>query len=221
MGLWYFVTRLGEIQLLAPAVGLGVWLLGHCAPGRAVAVRWLLGLLAASMLTAASKVAFMGWGYGVARWDFTGLSGHAMYAAAIYPVLLAVMAVWVFGAAGRGWGALAGAGVALVVGWSRIEVHAHSGSEVALGLLAGALVSALVLRHFTTVEGGFSRLTLALPVVLPVVLGVWLGLGVHWAPPPRTHQWVTALALRLSGHERPFTRLDLHRSATHFTDPRG
>lgn len=217
MGLWYFVTRLGEIQLLAPAVGLGVLLLAGSAPGRVVVARWLLGLAAGTVFTTASKVAFLGWGYGVARWNFTGASGHAMYAAAIFPVLLAVAALWIAGGQGRRWGAWLGMGLALVVGWSRIEVHAHSVSEVLMGLALGGAISAWVLPSLAAVDEVAPRLS----VVLPVALSVWLGLGVHWAPPPRTHQWVTALALRLSGHDRPFTRTDLYRSATHFTHPQG
>jgi membrane-associated phospholipid phosphatase len=202
---WPVITRLGEAQILLPAaLALCAWL-GRRAPARPL-VAWWLGLLAlAVLITTASKVAFLGWGVGSAWLDFTGVSGHAMFAAAIYPLLLGVEA------AGRSaaWQRLAfGAGVslALLVAVSRVMVGAHSVSEVVAGLAVGGAASAWALG-----QGHLPRLRV--PVLLPVALAAWLALTPAHAPPSRTHTWVTRLSLAMSGRTEPYTRSDLRRAA--------
>ena len=78
---WLYVTRLGEAEIVLPVmlVSMG-WLLRR--PGHARLVSWWSGLVAGAVLvTLATKVAFIGFGVGVAVIDFTGVSGHAMFAA--------------------------------------------------------------------------------------------------------------------------------------------
>lgn len=209
MGIWTVITRLGELQLLAPALVLGMVLLTRTDRGGFfIALVWLTSLLAASLLTTATKIAFIGWGYGVAAWDFTGISGHAMFAAAIYPILLASLGVLLAGNAGRNIGLGIGSLLALLVGWSRLEVWAHSPSEMALGLLAGGCVSWFTLGNMLRLYGTSYRISVAAPILLII----WLGAGVHWAPPSRTHDWVTQIALSLSGRDLPYTRTELHRN---------
>jgi hypothetical protein len=50
----------------------------------------MLPIAMAATLVTATKMAFMGFGWGIASIDFTDMSGHAMLAAAIYPVLAVV-----------------------------------------------------------------------------------------------------------------------------------
>ena len=50
-----------------------------------------------SWTTTASKVAFIGWGLGLSALDFTGISGHAMIASAVYPLLLGTLAANLIG----------------------------------------------------------------------------------------------------------------------------
>lgn len=86
---WRFITRLGEAQLLLPPLALVLawfrWRLG----ARPVVLAWTGAIGVAAFITTVTKVAFLGWGVGSAELDFTGISGHAMFAAAVLPVLAA------------------------------------------------------------------------------------------------------------------------------------
>ncbi len=220
---WFAVTRLGESQILLPAFAAGaLWLAfarpawargrlaatahGHDHPARGAAWRWFAGIVAATAVTTASKIAFLGFGLGVAAIDFTGFSGHSMYATAILPVLGAI----VFG---RG-GAVAGALLALVVMVSRVEVGAHSWSEALSGLALGGAVAWWTLAHYLDHPGAVRA-----PLLLPIALACWLTVLPWRGPPSQTHQLVVALSLKLSGRTQPYTRHELlhgeiHRVAT-------
>jgi len=212
---WFAITRLGESEILLPAFLAGaLWLAfarpawargrlaatvhGHDHPARGAAWRWVVGLAAATAVTTASKIAFLGFGIGVAAIDFTGFSGHSMYSMAILPVLGAI----VFGRAG----AVAGALLALVVMVSRVQVHAHSWSEALSGFVLGALVAWWTLAAYLAHPGA-----VRVPLLLPIALACWLGLLSGHMPPSRTHHLVVALSLKLSGRTQPFTRHDLLR----------
>lgn len=84
--------------------------------------------------------------------------------------------------------------LAVVLAVSRVMVQAHSVSEVVLGLLLGSAVTLLAISKADLPRGTWR-------LYVPVLL----------APPLPTHQLVTRLALLLSGHARPYTRLDLLR----------
>ena len=199
---WQLFTRLGEAQILLPAAALvGLSLLGRPA-GRALVLRWWGWLAGAVLLTTTSKLAFIGWGLGSARWDFTGISGHAMFSAAIYPVLLAVLwpPRW---SKARSAGAWVGAALAVAVSVSRVVVEAHSVSEAVAGTLVGAGAGAVAWRLGTLRSG--------LAVWLPPLIALWLLATPVVAPPSRTHSMVTRWALALSGHAQPCTRVQLHR----------
>ena len=199
--LWHLVTRLGEVHILLPAALLAALALLRQAQTRPMAGRWLLALLLAATLTTVTKLAFIGWGMGIRSLNFTGISGHAMFAAAIYPCLLAVMASRLPLTVQR---LAVGAGLALAVavGLSRIEVGAHSLSEVIAGLLLGGLVSAMALM-----PSGLPRRAMGL--VLPAVVGLWLVLTPVHAPPMQTHSYVIRLSLALAGIQVPHTRAEL------------
>lgn len=198
---WQVVTRLGEAEILLPASLLAALALLRRAESRPLAAWWVALLGAAVVLTTASKIAFIGWGIGWPALDFTGISGHAMFAAAVYPLLLKMLA------SGRStrarWLALgAGVALALLVGVSRVIVGAHSVSEVVAGLLVGGAASAgaLMLVRLPPTRLG---------PALPATMAVWLALMVLHAPASRTHSTVTRLALKLAGHATPYTRNDL------------
>jgi membrane-associated phospholipid phosphatase len=168
-----------------------------------LALRWVLLVAVATVLTTASKVAFIGWGLGWAPINFTGVSGHAMFAAAVYPVLL----VSFVNADARGHYSRAialGYGIALLVGVSRVVVGAHSVSEVLAGLLLGGAASAL------TLAWSAPPTRLMRPLV-PLALVVWIALTPLHLPASQTHNFVTRLALALAGHDTPYTRHDLLR----------
>lgn len=202
--LWQLVTRLGEAEILLPAALVAALTLVWRAHARPLVLWWMALLGSAALLTTLSKLAFMGWGLGWAEINFTGISGHAMFAAAIYPLLLGTLAAH----APRRVRQLAiGAGFALaaVVAYSRVVVGAHSYSEALAGALLGAGVSAVVLS-----VANLPR-TLIGPL-LPLAMGLWLSLMPVHASASYTHSAVTRLALALSGRDAPYTRADLLRA---------
>lgn len=207
---WSLLTRLGEAQLLLPLMALAVgWLLTR--PGQArTALGWLAAVALAAAITTASKVAFIGYGWGLPALDFTGFSGHAMFSAAVLPPLLRLAlggARWLPSAtaehgapAGRARLAVAGGYLlAAAVAVSRVQVGAHSWSEVLSGYALGALASSAVLA-----AGHWPRRALA-PAV-PLLLAAGLAWGVVGAPASRSHDWVTRLALASSGRAVPHQR---------------
>lgn len=161
----------------------------------------LLGL--ATLLTTASKVAFIGWGVGWPALNFTGISGHAMFAAAVYPLLLGTLSSRA-GPTGRRLAVIAGSLLALLVGVSRMVIGAHSGSEVLAGLLLGRAASAAALALIRLPADLISPL-------IPAAVALWLALTPAHAPPSQTHSMVTQLSLKLSGHATPYTRADMLR----------
>lgn len=200
---WYFTTRLGEAQILLPAALLAAGTLLARHNGRALAGWWMSLLALAILLTTASKVAFMGWGLGWPALDFTGISGHAMFSAAVYPVLAATLAA----RATRQWqrGAIVlGCALALLVGVSRMVIGVHSASEVIAGLLLGGAASALPLAWARIPPQSIGPL-------IPFLVAAWLAIMPIQAPASQTHSWVTRMSLMLSGRAEPYTRADLQR----------
>jgi hypothetical protein len=199
--LWALLTRLGEADILLPAALLAAAALFFQAHSRRLATRWTSLIFGAALLTTASKLAFIGWGVGWAAMDFTGISGHAMFAAAIYPVLLTNILPG--DARGKHRLALAlGCALALLIGLTRLVLGVHSLSEVVSGLLLGGAVSALTLSAAGPVAA------LRRPMI-PGLLVLWMALTPFQLPASQTHSLVTRLALAMSGHEAPFTRADL------------
>ncbi|MEX8520949.1 MAG: phosphatase PAP2 family protein [Leptothrix sp. (in: b-proteobacteria)] len=166
----------------------------------------------AALLTTLSKVAFIGFGLGVAGIDFTGMSGHAMFAAAILPWVLDLLLQ------GRrpsvpGVDLLPGAVLALLVAVSRVHVGAHSWSEALLGSALGRAVTWWVWAAQATLQR-----TQSFPLTASALLATWLLLLPVHAPPSRCNGWVRGLSLRVSGHDRPYTRERMLRKHQRRTD---
>ncbi|MCK9687524.1 phosphatase PAP2 family protein [Scleromatobacter humisilvae] len=211
---WLAVTRLGEAQILLPAFLAGaLWLalarpagargrlaLGnphaHDHPARLSALRWVTGIVVVAGITTISKVAFLGFGYGIAAIDFTGFSGHSMFACSILPVIGAIVA-------GRS-GTVAGVVLAVLITYSRVNLGAHSWSEAITGMALGAAAAGWTLADYLAHPGAVRA-----PWWLPLLLLVWLALLPMHAPPSRTHSLVVAISLKLSGRPRPYTRFEL------------
>ena len=202
-GAWQLVTRLGEAQILLPAMFAAMLWLVLVARAPRTALWWLGATVIAASITTATKVAFFGYEVGYAPLDYTGISGHAMFAAAVLPVLAGIVAAgagprWRFGAVAAGYG------LAAVVAYSRLPVGAHSAVEALAGLALGSAASALAL------------LAHRLPPTRPPL---WLGVGlVLWmlslpvgAPPSLTHDWVMRLSLAVSDRAQPYSRQAMHR----------
>lgn len=208
---WLSITRLGEAQMVVPATLAMLWWVARQADVRGLWWRWGLLFALAAGVTTASKIAFIGWGIGSAALDFTGVSGHAMFAAAAYPLLLRLMLAWQSPLWQRlAW--LAGFALAAVVAVSRVVVGVHTVSEIVAGFVVGGVVGLLSLPQWRVRD-------VAPSLVMPVVLVAWLAL--HLPVPQKggmpaidTHGLVTRLALLLSQRDVPFTRGDLHQAAT-------
>jgi len=136
MDIWQVITHLGTSSLLLPVILLlatGLWQARQTAALRI----WLAGMVTATIITLATKIAYIGWGIGITSIDFTGISGHTLLATSVLP-LLSVLAMGLSGKSGLPLVALMGLLAGAVVGISRIVLHTHSISEVVIAWLLGA-----------------------------------------------------------------------------------
>lgn len=199
---WRVVTHLGSSSLLLPLLALmaaGLWRSGQ-APALKI---WLKALALAAILTLATKIAFLGWGFGIVSLDFTGISGHTLGAAAVLPVVFG----WLPARAGQCYrpaGAAFGVLLATAVGVSRIVLDTHSPSEVAAAGLVGLLVSGLAL---TALQESPSRPRFAR--LAPLIL--LLAFDTNTSTYLPTHDLEIRMAMLLSGRDSPFQRHHLHR----------
>lgn len=206
MTAWHLITNLGDSALLLPlALLLAIWL--AWSRNLDLAAVWLLLIGGIGLLVTSSKIAFIGWGIGSRTLDFTGISGHTTFSLAILPSALYLL-LWQTRASIRRLGWLTGLLAGVLVGISRVVLHHHSVSEALAGMVCGITVSlsfALLVRHRT--------LHLHRPRLIAgcIVILAWASYGER-AP---TQQWVTQIALALSGRDSPFTRQEWHRSAAH------
>ena len=202
---WSLVSRFGAASVLLPAFAVAVCALWWARQHAALRV-WLPTLALAVVVTLASKLLFFGWGIGSARLDFTGVSGHAVLAASILPVLGNGLLLGA-GRRVRFAGAVLGLLLAVVVGVSRVALSAHSWSEVVAAWLLGGAVSALTLP---ALRPGVVRPhwpVRAAPLLLLLALAPG---GATYLP---THAWEVDLSLWLSGRARPYTREQLRSAA--------
>ncbi|MDI1258387.1 phosphatase PAP2 family protein [Aquabacterium sp.] len=199
---WFWISRLGESPIVLP-IAFALVLVFMAFDAHRVVRSWALALGLAIGVTSVSKIAFLGWGLGIAWLDFTGFSGHAMLSAAIYPVLGHVFArrrqastAW--------WGAAMGLALAALIAVSRITTHAHSVSETVLGFLLGCLVSVCAMRFRAPAH-------LRIPRWAWLTAAAWLAAMPFVSLPFNTHQTVIKVALVLSQRQYPYQRADLHR----------
>ncbi|MGF6753209.1 phosphatase PAP2 family protein [Paraburkholderia sp. GAS42] len=195
--LWYAITSLGGAGLTLPlAIAIALWLaIGYTWR---MAALWLGLLGAAICVVTITKLAFLGWGVGVRVLDFTGVSGHAMLSTAVYPVALFLMLLPARRSI-RIAGVLLGLVAGIAVGLSRVVLEAHSPSEAVTGCLVGAGAALLFVRAAWHARPG--QLSAAAVALSLVALTVTL----HDVRVP-TQRWVTHIALKVSGHDRPFVR---------------
>lgn len=199
MNFWEGLSSLGDSRALLPLSA--VLLLSLAAPQRPMKWRWAITIAAVALLTLTSKIAFMGWGVGIASLDFTGISGHAAMSSTIYPTALWMLAC---GRSQRPWAwALAGVGLALAIAVSRLPLHAHSVSEIVAGLILGLLATLAVLRSqgfragARIIRNSSAALAITIAAAVPLLLA-----DLH------THDLVKSLATALSGRERALDRHD-------------
>ena len=211
---WYWLTRFGELGIVLPlALGVALWLLFAARSSRP-ATAWLVPLGVAAGVTTASKIAFIGFGLGLPSINFTGFSGHSMFAAAVYPVLAYAIANRRReggrepSARALRWTAVAvagGFGLALLIALSRVMIRVHSYSEVVLGFVLGAVASAAALWWLRRTTSHLRARWIGVGVI------GWLAVMPIQAAPSRSHDLVTRIALAVSDRDRPYTRADMER----------
>lgn len=195
---WLAITRLAGLTVMAPAA-LAIAALLVLEGERRLAMWWCLLFTAALGLVTATKMAFIGWGIGIRPLDFTGASGHAMRAMAVAPVIFYLL-LHKAPHPVRVAGVLAGFALGVMIGISRVVLHAHSVTEVVAGWLLGAIVS----LGFIWMSGSLRQ-----PAFNParIAFGMTTVLAVTFhAQPAPTQIWLTKAALYMSGHDKPFVR---------------
>ena len=200
--LWVMITNLGDSGLMLPAVAIiFVWLLDARAAARGLV--WLVLCGVAIALVAITKIAFLGWGIGIAALDFTGISGHSTLSMMVLTAAaLLISTGW--RRTPRAIAILGGVSLALAIAWSRVHLGFHSWSEAVAGVLLGSVVAAcfaLTLRAGPKLRPRH-RALLVLALMLP-----FLVLYGRRAP---GEALLTTIALKLSGHPCPYSRLSPH-----------
>lgn len=201
--IWPTLTRLGEVEIILPAAGVTAIALFARSETRRLASRWMMFTITAAVFTTVSKLAFIGWGIGLADINFTGVSGHAMFAAAIYPILMVTLMTGQFSRKSQLPLSL-GCALVILVGLSRIELGAHSWSEVLAGLFVGGAVSAMTLAISET------SVILTRPILTTIVLA-WVTVMPFELQASQTTTLVERLAVAISGNQTPFNGGDLMR----------
>lgn len=202
MDFWLSFTRLADTNLTVPAAAvLAAWLL--CARAWRSCICWCLLFGFGLFIVAATKIAYAGWGIGIASIDFKGFSGHAMRAASIMPALMYLLLQrWT--QKSQAIGLWFGIGFAIAIGISRLVLGVHSVSEVITGLLLGLLISLSFIRYCSrqpliVFRHGF--LVTALLLLLPLLA----------LKPAPTESWIVRIAIALAGEDRaPEIRERMH-----------
>ncbi|TWI67523.1 PAP2 superfamily protein [Pseudoduganella lurida] len=192
MLLWKALTALGGVTVTGPlGVAVAVWLLA----GRSwrLSLNWMLLFCGGMALVVITKLLWYGWGIGIQAWHFSGLSGHAMRATAVYPVVFFLA----FRNARPGYrtlGLAAGVLLAFLISYSRLPVRAHSVSEVVLGGAVGyAVAAAFILGVRGERPAIVTDLLLALCIPLVIIMPL--------TKPAPAERWIKQIAMYLTGKD--------------------
>lgn len=199
---WKTLTYFGDSMLLLPTAVIIALLLAWKSTHRWTWCYWLLAFGLAGALVSGSKILFLGFGFGSARLNFTGLSGHSAMSATLWPVMLWLL----FACRSQGTRRLAiavGYLLPLLVGVSRLVIHAHSGSEILGGLLLGFTLSSLFLySQRNTPIKPFSWPQRGAVFIVPLLL-------ISYGHIATTQQFLERFSAELAGLEKPYSRAEL------------
>ena len=186
---WMKITNLGDVAVMAPVAALiTAWLIiNHPFKN---AVLWCLLIAAGMGLVIASKIAFVGWGIGIASLGFTGFSGHTMLATAIIPVLFYLI-LQKASPAVRLSGIFIGILCGIMIGISRLVLQAHSVSEAVSGCALGAAVS---LSFIWLLEPSKKPV----PHRILIALSLMVLLAAPYIKPTPTQEWISDLVIYFS-----------------------
>lgn len=194
---WQSLRDLGDSAFIVTVVfgmSASLWV----NEGRRVAVRWIVVLSGASAIVVATKIAFFGWGIGIRALDFTGISGHTMLSAAVYPVFGWLVASK-YGKPAQWRCVTAGALLALGVAVASVAVGVHSASEVTAGLALGGIASALTIAQ-PSPRLRDQRINILITVAACCAAVITYG---HRA---ETGEFLMMVATKMSGASQPYTR---------------
>lgn len=185
------------------AAAIAAWLIA----GRAwkMALCWCVMFAAGLSLVALSKIAFLGWETGIPSLDFKALSGHALRATAVIPVLFFVV-LQRTSTSWRTGGVVLGLGVSVGLGVLLVHFKFHTASEVIPSFMLGTFVSLGYIRIARTLPAPrINRWTVPLSMIVFVVF-------FSLKPSSINHRLVD-VALYLSGRDRPYEwskKLDMY-----------
>ena len=187
------ITNLGDVAVMTPVAALiTAWLvISHSFKN---AVLWCLLIAAGMGLVIASKMAFVGWGIGIASLDFTGFSGHSMLATAIIPVLFYLI-LQKASPAVRLSGIVVGILCGIMIGISRLVLEAHSVSEAVSGCALGAAVSLSFIWLLEPSEKPVPNRPL-------IALSLMVLLAAPYIKPTPTQDWISNFVIYLSGNKK-------------------
>jgi len=199
---WQWFVAPGSALYLIPLAALaGIAVMLRSPSGRRPVLVWWTAIAVACLLTAASKIAFYGWGTGIRAWDLTCFSGHTVISFAVWPVVGMLLAPPSRSAL-RIAGLLAGLTFAGLIAYSRIPIRAHPPSEVVAGLVLGGavgLVGFFVLRRHALTRAFLLALALIAAVPVAATSGYLL-------PTLPSERWLAEIGASLAGRDKPLTR---------------
>jgi membrane-associated phospholipid phosphatase len=198
----HILTYFGDSMLLIPTAVIMAILITWKNSDRRAVWYWALAFCAAGAIVSLSKIAFLGYGIGSARFNFTGFSGHSAMSATLWPVML-----WLLSGrlkpARRTCAVVVGYLIPLMVGASRLVLNYHSTSEVVAGLILGfTLSTAFLVSQRRSELQGFSATQLCIALLLPLLLMSHGRLAT-------TQQFLQRFSVQLSGIDHAWTRAEL------------
>jgi membrane-associated phospholipid phosphatase len=198
----HILTYFGDSMLLIPTAVIMAILITWKNSDRRAVWYWALAFCAAGAIVSLSKIAFLGYGIGSARFNFTGFSGHSAMSATLWPVML-----WLLSGrlkpAWRTCAVVVGYLIPLMVGASRLVLNYHSTSEVVAGLILGfTLSTAFLVSQRRSELQGFSATQLCIALLLPLLLMSHGRLAT-------TQQFLQRFSVQLSGIDHAWTRAEL------------
>ena len=199
---WNTLSYFGDSMLLLPTAVIIALVMPWKNNDRRAVWFWMVVFCLAGLLVSLSKVAFMGFGIGSARFNFTGFSGHSAMSATLWPVMFWLVSGR-FPAIARVAAMAVGYLIPLLVGFSRLALDVHSTSEVVSGLLLGyTLSSAFLISQRSSQLKGFSVVQLCVALLVPVLLFSQGRLAT-------TQGFLMNLSTQITGLKKPFTRSEL------------
>ena len=170
------ITDFGDSAILLPVsalVTVALWLSG----ARRTAAAWALAVGLCCLVMVALKIGLRPCDRTLIT-DLRNPSGHSAFSAVVYGSLALLLAQHYHSRLLRGAIAVLAGGWILLIGLSRIAVHAHTPAEVAVGLavgLAGAALFALQQHRLAVPRLSLPVIGLVLVVILAALHGTQAG----------------------------------------------